>query len=182
MTDPSFYRDYFWKKGVPVGHYPVDQSAPESFRVITDPYRKRISLERYLNGTFQEIVYDSNLFDFRLLKKEEESWQREITEETGSYIRACIRSNEERVILIEEAHFEGSLCRFCKFISPHGVLIATQKIHYKPLGDSFDGVILTDKLNRSILIKEYAQGIEPGEFGALLREIWEHAPMISPQA
>lgn len=177
MNETPHYQDYFWAKGKPVGLRQVPKNSPASFRVLSDPYGKRFTIESYTQGKFQEVVYDSNLFDFRLLKKEEDNaWQREILEETPDFVRSLIRNMEERIILIEEAFFEGNVCRFCSFSSPHGIKMAKQNILLQSLGDPFNGVMLIDLLKHPILIKEYEVDEKEGEFTRLIKEKWDHSP------
>lgn len=173
MEEISHFLDYFWENGKPVGRQKVSSAASLSFRILTDPYRKRFSLERYFLGRFDSMIYDSNLFDFRDLKKGENSaWQRDCIEETASLSRSIIRNIEERIILIEEAHFENDICRECKLFSPHGIWIATQNILYRSLDDPFDGVMLVDTLSHPILTKIYLKDSSSGEFTTLLEEKW----------
>lgn len=175
------YADYFWREGIPVGYQAIPQETDVSFRIISDPYKKRFSLEKYQAGLFKETIYDSNLFDFRQLKKADEAWQRQTLREDKISIRSLIRSIDERVILIEEAHFEGEECRYCKLYSPHNILLATQKILHQSLGDTFDGVLLYDILDHPILIKHYNIDTSSGAFTTLLKEEWKHLPIVHPR-
>jgi hypothetical protein len=177
------YGDYFWSSGKPVGVGLVDMKAPVSYRVISDPYKKRYSLERYEDGQFACVVYDSNLFDFRILKKQEDaSWQREILEERTQSIRSLVRNMEERVILVEEAYFEGDFCKLCHFYSPHGIKVATQKMRLFSLQDGFNGVILYDSQEHPVLIKEYEVDPAAGEFTRLIREVWDFSESRSAES
>lgn len=164
------FRNYYWKDGKPIG---AELSAMEgcSYRIITDPYKKRFSVERYEGESCEEVIYDSNLFDFRHLKVEEtDAWQRQCIEESPEKRRSLIRNMDERVILIEEAHFQDDCCRECTIYSPHGIWIATQKIFRTSCGDSFDGVTLFDRTHRPVLTKKYA--VEEDVFTTLLCEEW----------
>lgn len=162
---------------MPKGIQPTDPETDISYRIIQDPYRKRISVESYHYGKFRDIVYDSNLFDFRLLtKQEEQAWQRELLPERESIQPSIVRSMEERILFLEEASFKGNLCRECKIYSPHGILVAIQKIYYTSLQDPFDGVILKDCLNHTVLIKKYSKDPTTQEFRELLHEQWDHRP------
>jgi hypothetical protein len=175
MQEFPHFDEYTWRSGKPVGRQLVPKNSLSSFRVITDPYKKRYSVEKYVSGEFVELVYDSNLFDFRQLKRADEAaWQREVVEESAHLIKSLIRSMDERVILIEEVFFQGNLCHTCRLLSPHGVWIATQKMFHRNLGDAFDGVALFDRLDHPILIKKYAKDASSGEFTTLLSESWEH--------
>lgn len=177
MDETPHFQDYFWSNGKPRGVKKTTKNASLSFRIIVDPYHKRYSVERYHLGHFKDAIYDSNLFDFRHLKKGEEAgWQREILKETPHQQLALIRNIEERAILIEEAEFQEELCRTCKILSPHGIWIATQKMLHRSLGDDFDGVALLDILDHPILVKHYEKSPKTGEFGKLLDEVWDHTP------
>lgn len=167
----SYYQNYFWKHGKPYGARTGSLDDPLSFKVITDPYRKRFSVEQYESGRFIEVIYDSGLFDFRHLKSEEcDAWQREQLTEPHS----IIRNMDDRIILFEESLFENDRCRSCKIYSPHRIWIATQDIFYKKSGDLFNGVVLQDKTGRPILIKHYEADEETGAFTSLVKEQWEH--------
>lgn len=164
----THFRNYFWKQGKPVGTLPAHSNDEISFKIITDPYRKRFSVEHYALGAFVEIVYDSSLFDFRHLKADEcDAWQREYLDDT----RSLIRNMDERIILIEENQTPET----CKILSSHKVWIATQKTMRKSDGNPFNGFILYDKTDRPILIKHYDVD-ESGLFTTLLKEEWEHKP------
>jgi hypothetical protein len=174
VTQIPHFEDYFWKDGKPVG---IRKTPPEaiSFRIITDPYKKRFSVEKYSLEKCQEVIYDSNLFDFRHLKNgADAAWQRECIEEKEEQDLSYIRNMDERIILKEEAFFSGNFCRSCKIYSPHGVLIAIQKILHRSQGDPFNGVILQDILEHPILVKHYELDESSGEFTTLLKEIWDH--------
>lgn len=172
MTQIPHFEDYFWKDGKPCGTKKTSADAPLSYRIITDPYKKRFSVEKYSLGKCQEIIYDSNLFDFRHLKAgADAAWQRECIEETEERSLSYIRNMDERIILKEEAFFSGSFCHSCKIYSPHGILIAIQKIVHN---GSWNGVMLEDILGHPILIKHYELDPSSGEFTTLLKEVWEH--------
>lgn len=168
----SHFEDYFWRDGKPIGTKKTLPNSPLSFRIIADPYKKRFSIEKYVLGKCQEVIYDSNLFDFRHLKAgADAAWQRECIEETEERKMSYIRNMDERIILKEEALFAGNFCKGCKIYSPQGTLIAIQKIM---LNNPWNGVILQDILGHPILIKHYELDPASGEFTTLLMEIWDH--------
>jgi hypothetical protein len=176
LSELPHFLDYYWKNGKPVGSRIGSSKDKETFKVITDPYRKRFSVEKYAFGTFDEVIYDSSLFDFRHLKSEENAaWQRECIEELPDQTRSLIRSMDDRIILIEEAMFQGLLCEGCNILSPHGVLIATQTIKRTSKGDPFNGVIFQDRTGRPVIIKKYEID-DSVTFTELLSEQWEHIP------
>lgn len=101
------YQNYLWQDGMPCGLSPT---APEgmTYKVISDPYHKRISIERYLEGQFLEVIYDSTLFDFRHLRPElQTAWQKTVVSETAEKIISQIRNQDDRLILVEEYLFDN---------------------------------------------------------------------------
>lgn len=172
MSEVPHYKDYFWKKGKPVGRQIVPSDSAISYKIVTDPYKKRFSIEKYTDGSFHLIVYDSYLFDFRHLSGGADSgWQREVFLETETEVHSVIRSIEERIILKEKATFNGRNCMECSFYSPHGLEIGKQKMYYKSLGESFNGVILYDLENKPVMTKKYEVDEATGEFTTLLSEV-----------
>ena len=170
----QLYADYYWKKGVPQGVKKLtDPNANIAYKIVTDPYHKRYTLERYHQGKFETLVYDSFLLDFRKLTPVEQmAWQRETVKETPTELVSLIRNVEDRVVLIEHQFFQNSLCKECLIYSPHQLLVSKQKMFYKSLKDPFDGVILFDLNGKPIMRKKYAIGSE-GEFTDLLEECWD---------
>lgn len=56
----KYYKDYQWKDGIPYGINPIAEiTQTDSYKIIADPYFKRISIESYVKGQFSGIVYDS---------------------------------------------------------------------------------------------------------------------------
>lgn len=170
------YKSYFWKDGIPRGTEPLEDIQGENYKIVMDPYRKRISLEAYQGTRFVKVIYDSALVNFRHLKPEEQaSWQREVLSESESQVECLVRNQDDRVLYLETHEFEHALCRECRIFSPHGILIATQKIYYKSLGDAFNGVILFDAGLQPVMMKQYAIEDETQEFSVLLSENWDMA-------
>lgn len=150
---------------MPIGLEPIDATSPVSYKIIKDPYKKRISLERYHNGSFEKVIYDSALFDFRkLLAPEQKVWQ-----QSGA---GLIRDEDDRVILQEQYTFENSLCRIVTLHSPHGVVFACQKMYYTKLGDPFDGAILYDPEETPIFWKKYALEEQTNEWSHVTDQGW----------
>lgn len=172
----KYFTDYYWKDGAPRGLSPIPPESKHegiSYKIVADPYNKRISLEKYDKGQFLSIIYDSALFDFRHLKpREQYAWQKATIEENDSQTICHIRNQDDRLILIEEYLFEENRCRECRAKSPHGLLISKQKILYKDLNDAFDGVILFDSNNHPIMLKKYKVDELSKEFTELLEEQW----------
>lgn len=165
------YKDYLWKEGIPYGTEPTEEE--EGYKIAMDPYRKRISIEKYSQGQFTSIIYDSALFDFRHLKQEAQTaWQKSIVKEDEREVVAMIRNQDDRLILIETYAFEGELCRRCVSHSPHGVLVSRQQLYYKALGDAFNGVILFDANQKPVMRKRYEIDPKSNEFTQLLEEEW----------
>lgn len=158
---------------MPKGTDPQDPTlAQEAFKIVSDPYFKHISIEKYRFGQFVETIYDSRLLNFRHLNPAEQTaWQREILQETEEKVVCLIRNPEDRVIFKEIHSYEQNLCRECRIYSPHDLLLSIQKIFYTQLRDPFNGVILYDNHDHTVMIKRYAID-EGGEFTHLLEEQW----------
>lgn len=170
----KYYLDYVWKKGLPYGVQEDTSMQGLAYKIVSDPYHKRNSIEVYIQGVFQKVVYDSALFDFRELKLGEQiSWQKTIISENEQEATSQIRNQDDRLILMEKYVFENRLCRSCKAYSPHGMLISEQKIFYTKLGDPFNAAILYDANEHPIMLKKYKLDEESEEFGELLEEIWD---------
>lgn len=171
----TLYADYFWQKGVPKGRRKigVPPSSAICYKIITDPYRKRFSIEQYEKGAFKQVVYDSIYLDFRRLKpSEQQGWQQEVISQSDREIVCLIRNQEERVLYREIQEFEGSFCRSCSLYAPQGLLLSIHRMSYTALGDAFDGTLLYDGHTRLVLAKRY-QSSEQGEFTELLEERWD---------
>ncbi len=168
----KYYKDYFWKDGIPRGIEALDTPEKESFKIVMDPYRRRISLEFYEGTQFIKTVYDSALVNFRHLKPEEQvGWQKEIVSESVEEVRCLIRNLDDRVIFLETHYFAGLQCKECHIFSPQGTLIGIQKIQRVFLGDDFDGVILFDAHQHPVMYKKYELD-ESDEFLNVLEESW----------
>ncbi len=169
------YKNYYWEEGVPKGSSPVDPDSDRqvlNYKIVSDPYHKRISIEKYLGTVFQKVVYDSALFDFRCLKPANHiAWQKIPSEdpEEGS----LIRNQDDRIVLVERYSFAGNRCSMCLASSPHGFPVSTQRIFWKALGDLVDGVALFDQEGRPVMYKLYQTDPETGEFSELIEEKWK---------
>lgn len=168
----TFYASYYWKKGRPYGKKKRDQEE-QAFKIVSDPYHKRISIEKYFKGDFSSIIYDSNLFDFRALKPQEQvGWEKEIVQEGESSTNSLMRDHNDRVILIEENNLEKGWIRSCTIKSPQGILIGRQHLYYESLGDPWSGVILYD-CNKSPVMKKIYSSREDGAFLDVIEECWD---------
>jgi len=168
------YRDYLWKNGFPYGIHPCDSEEGIFYKLVADPYNKRVSIEQYEEGAFVKVVYDSALFDFRHLKLGEQlAWQKTKVLEKDRTIVCHIRNQDDRLLLIEEYLFEQDLCRECRAFSPLGILLSVQKIYYLSLKDKFNEVTLFDSNEHPVMSKEYEFDEESRVFSTLLRENWE---------
>lgn len=171
------YRDYIWQKGVPTGcgRLTAEEATttPFFYKIVTDPYRKRFSVERYNAGRLDRVVYDSLLLDFRHLKpSDQQGWQRELISQSDLTQVCLIRNQEERVLYRELLRFEGHLCRECRIVSLQDVLLSTHCMRYTALGDRFNGILLHDCNDHIVLAKRYASGAD-GDFTELLEERWD---------
>jgi hypothetical protein len=162
------YLDYFYKEGIPYGLNPLDDksvSDNESYKIVMDPYRKRISIEKYIRGNFASCVYDSALLNFRHLNQiEQQAWQKVPVVETEEYVECLIRNQDDRVLFIETYFFEKNLCKKCIVKSPQGLLLSTQVMRYTFLNDSENDVTLYDSNDRLVLKKTYQADPITGEF------------------
>jgi hypothetical protein len=170
-----YYRDYVWKNGLPYGIQACKdgETSGISYKIASDPYHKRISLEKYTDGAFTSIIYDSALFDFRHLKLGEQlAWQKTVVNETDNGAVCHIRNQDDRLVVIEEYRFDKALCRECRAFSPLGVLLSVQKIFYKNFNDPFNGVTLYDSNHHTVMSKHYEFDEASREFTVLLKEEW----------
>jgi hypothetical protein len=167
----NHYADYKWKNGIPYGVAPCEPTeAAISYKVVSDPYYKRISIECYEKGFFSRIIYDSALFDFRQLRANQQTaWEKKSVSPHVSHIH----NQDDRLVFIEEYIFADKFCRRCDIRSPHGVPLATQQMFYTTLKDPFDGVILFDINNHAVIKKSYELDKETGEFDELQSESWD---------
>lgn len=171
------FKDYYWKGGIPQGLSPCDESGTDiSYKIVMDPYRKRISIETYAFGVFKNITYDSVLLDFRhLTPANQTAWQKLILEETAEKVISIIKNQDDRVLYLETYIFENGVCRECKVHSPHGPLLAVHKMFYHSLQDPFTGVVLFDANEHPVMYKRYEMDEESKEFTELLQEEWNDA-------
>lgn len=168
------YQDYYWKMGKPYGLGLATPSDHLSYKIVTDPYHKRYSIEKYHDHSFQEVIYDSIFLDFRHLKPHDQlAWQKECLDEQADSVIYLLRNQEDRVILIETQQFQQNLCRSCSISSVHGILISTHRLYYTTFGDPFNGVILYDKEEKPVMKKTYQTDPDTGEFTSLLAEEWD---------
>lgn len=171
----KFFRDYCWKNGIPYGIDPISGKANAvSYKIAMDPYRKRICVEKYADGHFDSIVYDSALLDFRHLRnsREQTAWQKVTISETEEQVVCLIRNQDDRVLFLETYSFEKGRCRMCHVQSAHGVPLSVHRMFYKDLHDPFNGVILSDANGHAVMSKSYAIDESTGEFTQLLKEDW----------
>jgi hypothetical protein len=162
------FKNYYWKDGKPYGKDKIDPLRGISYKIVTDPYHKRYSVEKYADNQFRELIYDSNLFDFRHLKDPAQAaWLKEPLSPNES----LIRNQEDRVILREKYEFENNFCRSCTLLTPQGLPVSQHKIFYEILNDTFNGVLLSDLNGRPVMRKTY-KAVE-GEFTELLTESWD---------
>lgn len=167
------YNDYCWKKGFPVG-ITGNGKNEITYRIISDPYRKWVSIEQYKLGLFDKVIYDSHLLDFRHLNPANQAtWQKIPVNQTETESYCLIRNQDDRALVFETHLFKGERCIECKIHSVHHILIAIQKMSYIELGDPFDGVTLYDNNNHPVMYKRYKTDKETGEFAELMEEQWE---------
>lgn len=140
----------------------ADASAPFAYRILADPYNKRISIERYRFGRFDGLIYDSLFLDFRTLtERDQKAWSQEELPQDDSRLTILVRDMNERVLYLEENHFnEEGRCIRCDIKTPNGWLLASNHILE-------DGVELYDCAGKLVGKKKYAVD-ENGVFRDLL--------------
>ncbi len=174
----NFFSDYFWRDGVPYGVGVAEEDSPTSYKIVMDPYRKRISIEKYATGEFTSIIYDSILLDFRQLKSlEHAAWQKTTLRATPQQATCLIRNPDDRVLFIETHLFKNGRCCECRVHSPHGHLLSTHKMFYTSFNDAFNGVKLFDQNEHLIMYKHYEVDSDGAEFTQLIKEEWRPEPM-----
>lgn len=171
----KYFQDYYWKEGLPYGINPLKEkiSSHQTYKIVADPYHKRISIERYLSEQFVGLVYDSALLDFRHLKPTEQmAWQRIVISEADDKTVCLIRNQDDRIAFLETHYFKEDLCRECHVHSPHGFLLSIHKMLYKALNDPVNGVVLYDQNLHVVMYKQYEVDQHTGMFANLLEEEW----------
>lgn len=170
----TYFSDYCWKNGKPVGKGVLLEPYPDHtyYKIVADPYYRRISVEGYRQGRWESLIYDSIWLDFRKLNERDQlAWQKEVIAETATTIDSLIRDQDDRVVLLEKHFFKDNIPVECGIYSPQGIHLATQKMHYMPWGESFNGVTLWDSTGRVVLKKVYEFDENLFEFTLLLEEI-----------
>jgi hypothetical protein len=178
----TYYRDYVWIGGAPQGIQKISAEAALSYRIAADPYNKRIVIEKYSAGNFDQLVYDSATLDFRHLRPGAHyAWQKTVFRESPGITEAAIRDQNDRLAWLERYYFEGELCRQCVIRAPYGGELSKQLICYTVLGDSFNGVVLLDSNCHPVMFKCYGVAEESGQFTELLDEQWDMLKFPAPQ-
>lgn len=170
----KYYRDYRWIDGIPYGIDPIEEIVSmDTYKIVMDPYRKRISIEKYSLGQFFTVIDDSYLLDFRHLKKPEQTaWQKlPILEEPDQTV-CLIRDQDDRVLFLETHLFSKELCRECRVNSPHGIPLSVHRMFYTIYHDPFDGVILYDSNEHPVMMKRYEFDAGLQQYTTLLEEQW----------
>ncbi|MCH9609664.1 MAG: hypothetical protein S4CHLAM45_00530 [Chlamydiales bacterium] len=163
----SFYADYYWRNGTPYG---IGEG--KTYRIVSDPYRKWISIEKYRGTHLIEVVYDSHLLDFRLLKPLNQlGWRKEPIIESNQLVKQWIFNEDDRAILIEEMLYEKGYCRRCRTLYPCGRLLSEHLLSYKALSDSFNGMTLYDANAHPVMQRIY-DDFQHGEWIDLQEERW----------
>lgn len=169
----KYFSDYFWRNGIPYGKGAVKEEFSSTYKIVMDPYRKHISIEKYAKGEFISVIYDSILLDFRQLKSlEQAAWQRIELSSTPQKVLCLIRNPDDRVLFLETHLFEQERCRECHIHSPHGHFLSVHKMFYTALGDPFNGVMLFDQNEHLVMYKHYEVDPLTCEFTQLTKEEW----------
>lgn len=167
--------DYFWQNGMPRPRRYIEQEAALSYKIVADPYNKHISIEKYLNGDFSAIIYDSAQLDFRHFSQQgHAAWERTLINENSEEARYLLRDHNDRIRFLEICLFDAGVCRQGVVRSPDGMLLCRHRICYMALGDPFDGVELYDKNDHIVMRKLYMPmgDDEKLTFGDMLSEDW----------
>lgn len=168
----SFYATYRWKKGIPYGTELASPHTIDSYKIISDPYYKRLTIEKYRQGAFLEVVFDSHFIDFRHLnERNQKAWGRQTIEETTTTTTCLIRDMDDRILFLEKHHFKNGRCLSCEIFTPQGWLLAINQMFYQEWGDAFNGVILYDRERIPVMKKSYSLTPEH-EFHEVLEENW----------
>lgn len=155
--------------------------APILYKIVSDPYFKRMSIEKYLSGKFSEVIYDSAVLDFRHLQPIDQlGWEKERIEEDEKRAWFWIRNQDDRIILQEECLFEQGRCRECRIYSPFGSFLSYHRLFYIEMGDEFNGTLLIDCNDRPVFLREF-ESYNPIEgFHKPVREKWEMKDYVLP--
>lgn len=170
----NYFSDYTWKNGKPVGKGVLSEPLLGQlyYKIVADPYYRRISVECYKDDHWHSLIYDSVLLDFRRLNERDQlAWQKEVLSSETNKVECLIRDQDDRVICMEFHQLKDNIPVECQIFSPHGIHLATQKLHYVCWGESFNGVTLSDNSGRLVLKKTYDFDEELFEFTNLLEEI-----------
>ncbi|HRD54999.1 MAG TPA: hypothetical protein PLC42_01240 [Parachlamydiaceae bacterium] len=171
------YQDYFWKEGIPYGIKEVKEPVAASFptyKIVMDPYRKHISIEKYSQNCFHSVIYDSNFINFRHLKDEtHHAWEKTVVKETEDTVICHLRDHNDRLLFQETHFFKEGLCYKCHAVSSHGFSLLVQRMYYKTLHDPFDGVVLFDQNEHPVMCKEYLFDETASAFTDLIKANWD---------
>lgn len=168
-----FFKDYYWKDGKPYGLEKTEVIIGRLFKIVSDPYYKRISIESYQDGFFEKVIYDSLFLDFRKLKPMNQiAWERETLYQNATSMKCLLRDECHRAILIENYVIQEGVTLKCEIRSVHGIEIGTQSLYYTARNDPFNGVILFDNLLKPVMKKSY-EVEDSYEFTELIQEEWE---------
>lgn len=170
------YKDYFWNNGAPQGLQALDLeevSKEDSYKIVSDPYLKHISIEAYEKGHFVKVVYDSQFLNFKKLKPEfQQAWERQLLNDGNECL---IKDQDDRIILKERYVFKDSLCCECHIFSATDYYLASQYVYYTSLGDLINGVAFYDANDHIVMLKEY-QIDELNNFTEVTKTIWSFSP------
>ena len=171
----TFCNDYYWHEGIPK---PIGDG--KRYRVVSDPYHKWITIEKYRGDHLVEVVYDSHLLDFRSLKPlQQVGWRKEMIIESPNLVKQWLFNEDDRAILIEEMFYERGNCRKCRVLYPCGRLLTEHHLYYKSLKDPFNGVVLNDANAHPVMMRAYKDFVD-GEWTELLQESWSLSPTSQP--
>lgn len=175
MQEKIYFREYFWDKGRPFGRGGcTPKEAPISYKIVHDPYYKRICLEKYVWGLFQESIYDSFLLDFRSFRqgKEPAAWEKQLVQDTGEQLRFIVKDEDDRVRFFENHTLESGRTVKGEIFSVHGIFLCAHRLFWMSKGDSWNGLQIWDREERLVLTKIYNVSPDTGDFADLIAEKW----------
>ena len=175
MQEKIYFKEYIWNKGRPMGLKGCDpQKTPLSYKIVHDPYYKRICVEKYAFLRFQETVYDSLLLDFRSFRqgKEPAAWERQLLQETETLLQFIVKDEEDRVRFLETHILEAGRTVKGETFSMHGIFLCSHQLFWQSQGDSWTGLQIWDREKNLVLTKRYTTAADSEEFAELIAEKW----------
>lgn len=149
-----YFKDYYWKNLKPVGITPSNKEVA-TYKIVEDPYKRWQTIEKYEDGIFISLVYDSQLLDARHFDERElPSWEKILWKEDSFAIYYLYIRRDEKLACYEK--FLKDTPGICEIFSPSGTLCFTQKTYYKSDGAPFDGISLEDSMGKKVFERAFS--------------------------